>query len=205
MIITKAGAKGGVAKTIGSIYLATILTNLGFTVRVLDGDPQGSATRWSLQARRNKAPLPFEVKTTNKAELEFEIDDPTLTDDVDVVIIDTAPGDPGVMDAAIELSDLTVVCTKPSIDDVHQAKAVVENSGDNICSILITQVDKRTKGWSVLQDDLADRNLPIFGTIISQKVDYTEVFGTLPTNLDNYTELWDEICEDFPQLIPVKD
>ncbi|MFD2848981.1 AAA family ATPase, partial [Dietzia aerolata] len=48
--ITIANAKGGVGKTTTAIYLAAAAVADGYTVEVLDTDPQASALDWAAGA-----------------------------------------------------------------------------------------------------------------------------------------------------------
>ena len=53
--IVVTNTKGGVGKTTTSIYLGTALAPHGI-IHVLDADPQGSATEWSLRAEETGQP-----------------------------------------------------------------------------------------------------------------------------------------------------
>ena len=67
MIIAVVNLKGGVGKTISSIALATAASRDGVKVRVIDTDPQGSATTWAAEAEDAGEPLPFPVVPGNVA------------------------------------------------------------------------------------------------------------------------------------------
>ena len=65
MIVAIVNLKGGVGKTTSAIALATAASRQGLEVRVLDADPQGSATMGADLAEEAGEPLPFEVGPAN--------------------------------------------------------------------------------------------------------------------------------------------
>jgi chromosome partitioning protein len=197
-----AGAKGGITKTVGTMYSATVLaTRYGLDVLVIDCDPQGSALRWSKQAKKANDPLPFTVIAGSMATIEHD-DDERLDDDYDVVIIDTPPGNSDLIDTAIDTSDLAFICMTPANDDLQQAKRLAQNVGDNEYGILIGRADMRANYWKDARAALAERGLTVFDNVINQKDTYTKALGTTPTNLEAYSSLWEEVFSDWPELAP---
>ncbi|WP_157053145.1 ParA family protein, partial [Kocuria salsicia] len=92
-IIAITNAKGGVAKTTTAIHLAAALER-NVSVSVWDSDPQGSACEWAASTAEDGRPLPFDVIPANVATLKSQ---PATTD---VVLIDTPPQQPQIMNAA---------------------------------------------------------------------------------------------------------
>ena len=89
-IITVAQQKGGSGKTTLTANLAVALRRKGFTVAVLDTDPQGSLGRWfmeRLQAVGEDGGLEFSTSSAWGASYEGE----KLKRRFDVVLIDTPP------------------------------------------------------------------------------------------------------------------
>lgn len=56
MRIAIANAKGGVAKTTSSIYIASVIVSRGGRAVVYDADPQSSASLWAAAAEQTADP-----------------------------------------------------------------------------------------------------------------------------------------------------
>ena len=69
MRIAIANAKGGVAKTTSSIYIASVIVSRGGRAVVYDADPQSSASLWAAAAEQTADPLTFDVLPANQATL----------------------------------------------------------------------------------------------------------------------------------------
>ena len=69
MRIAIANAKGGVAKTTSSIYIASVIVSRGGRAVVYDADPQSSASLWASAAEQTAGPLTFDVLPANQATL----------------------------------------------------------------------------------------------------------------------------------------
>ena len=59
--------KGGVGKTTTVMFLAAAAMQRGIPVRVVDADPQGSASSWADRAAHRGTPLPFDVSPATAA------------------------------------------------------------------------------------------------------------------------------------------
>lgn len=94
--------KGGTGKTTTTIYLGCALSSQGYSVRVLDLNSQGSATEWAEEAEYNNQPLPFSVLPANKRSLLS-----SSRYKEDFILIDCPPGATGLIDTAIDVSDLS--------------------------------------------------------------------------------------------------
>lgn len=114
LVLSVVHTKGGVAKTTSAVYLATAAVRRGLSVIVLDADPQGSALLWADAAERAGDPLPFPVVTADATTM---VNPP----DADLVIIDTPPGYPALIDAAIDAASVVLVPTGASPLDLMRA------------------------------------------------------------------------------------
>lgn len=113
--ITIANAKGGVGKTTTAIYLAAAAVADGYTVEVLDTDPQASALDWAAGAASAGKPLPFEVHAAQGHDLAHR------KTKADFTIIDTPPIIPDVIDAAVDAADYVILVTTPEPASTRQA------------------------------------------------------------------------------------
>ena len=117
--ISVVNTKGGVGKTTTSMMLAMAAHRAGHDVEVWDADPQGSATLWAMTSEDAGEPLPFEVRAANVAQLR-RVESSGRVPDADMIIIDTPPGDPAVVQAAIDVADLVVIPTLASGLDIQR-------------------------------------------------------------------------------------
>ncbi len=86
--------KGGTGKTTVAVYLAAALNPRGRTLLV-DADPQRSALAWSETA----GGFPFPVISLPTRDLHRRL--PQLWEGYAHVVIDTPPGDPGIVQSAL--------------------------------------------------------------------------------------------------------
>lgn len=112
--ISVVSQKGGSGKSFITVHLAVALEALGFSVVILDLDPQASVLQWD-NARKATTPvvasghhdrLPVLLKTARDGE-------------ADIVLIDTPPHSDHTALAAIKVADLILVPTRPRIFDLR--------------------------------------------------------------------------------------
>lgn len=130
--ITVATLKGGNAKTTTSLAIAAVLAEQGHAVAIVDADPQSTATMilglkpvaepWSSEPIELfirafatgsitllRGGRPLRLASAEQREAFF---DQSLR--VDFAVVDTAPGEVELVDAALRRSDLIVVPVEPS-------------------------------------------------------------------------------------------
>ncbi|EFQ0233729.1 AAA family ATPase [Shigella flexneri] len=190
-----ANTKGGCAKTTTAMYLATALVHSspGLKGVVIDGDPQGTATEWALRAEEDGEPLPFDVDSANRSNLQRKISS------YDWAVIDTEPGEgKGFTDAALALADVAIIPTRTTAADMERMWAtekVASQHGEAI--VLITQsptsntVDRR-EAFSALDS----QGVSYFETFIPFRTDIGRAVGTVPgPKMHNYDEVLAELKE----------
>lgn len=151
MIIAIVNIKGGTSKTTSAIALACAACASGHAVRVLDADPQGSATEWALVASDAGSPLPFEVASANIASVR------RLRDDGAMTFVDCPPSG-AVTDEAITRADFVIVPTSPAPIDLAKTREVVTvlESQGKAHGVLLTRVTPNTLSYRHALDELAD-------------------------------------------------
>lgn len=106
-------AKGGVGKTTASLILGTEFAHAGYEVKVIDCDPNRSATRYFRACNENEnRPERLElVEEQDKSTIVKTIRD--LDRDGTIVIVDLPGASSQLMSRAISMADLVITPTKP--------------------------------------------------------------------------------------------
>ncbi|MCF4006144.1 ParA family protein [Corynebacterium uropygiale] len=174
--------KGGTGKTTTTIYLASALTAQGYSVRVLDLDPQGSATEWAEEAEANDQPLDFEVSPANKRTISKSYRE-------DFVLIDCPPGGTDVIDTAISVADLVIVPTSPSAIETSRMWNTLAIAHAKTAYVLLTSVRFGTKEAEELLEVLRDERTPRIPTQIPLRQDIKRSWGMKPVAWHGYDDV----------------
>ena len=158
MIVAIVNLKGGVGKTTSAIALATAASRQGLEVRVLDADPQGSATMWADLAEEAGEPLPFEVGPANVTTVKRL---PKRVASDEWVFIDCPPNGNA---STIDLQQSYVT-----------ASTLEEN--DKLYALLLTRIDKRTLSFKSTQQAISENHVSCFDAFIPQREEIKGLFG----------------------------
>jgi chromosome partitioning protein len=113
--IVLATQKGGSGKSTLAVGLALAAKQAGFTVRLIETDPQGTLSNW--QRRRGDAE-PVVEPIYNVADIGPRLQ--MLADSgLQLAIVDTAAGLSAATTAAIRYSDLCLIPARPSLADIE--------------------------------------------------------------------------------------
>jgi len=113
--IVLATQKGGSGKSTLAIGLALAAKQAGFTVRLIETDPQGTLSNWQ-RRRNNDEPVVEPIYYAADFEPRLKM----LADSgLQLAIVDTAAGLSAVTTAAIRHSDLCLIPTRPTAADIE--------------------------------------------------------------------------------------
>lgn len=192
MKITICATKGGTGKTTTSMMLAEAAQRQGFTATVIDTDPQGSASEWAEIAANQGDSLDFPVIDANRATLPRKAD----AAGTDYVLIDTPPGDPAIIDAAIGVSDLVVITTSTSPADLHRAMRTF-GALTVPAAFLLWKVEPKTQLYRQAHEVITEQGIPTFAAEIPKREEINKLWftGIRYPNLHGYAAAFTEIQE----------
>ena len=123
-VIAFVNQKGGVGKTTSSINTACMLASMGYSVELINLDPQGTALDWA-EARAEQRPesVTFRVSSMGK---NVQKDLGCIKTNTDFIIIDGAPQATELTVAAIKAADIVVMPLQPSQADVWSTDSTVD-------------------------------------------------------------------------------
>src|SRR5208282_2836205 len=187
MIVAFASSKGGVGKSTICAAIGARLAQRGEEVLILDLDQNRTVERWGRKAKITG----LTVKAIDRDSFTTVIREAALTNAVDHILIDLAGTREATVLKAIARSDLVVIPAQASEPDLREALVVVsdirdvgEEKGAPIpYRLLLTKMPPlRTRVTDFAYQELARHGLPIFRTVMVERVAYKEMFltGTPP-------------------------
>lgn len=122
-IIVVTNQKGGCGKTTLTMNLAGIVGNK-YRVLVVDGDPQGSATRWAASSSDDK-PFPASVMGLSNAGEKVHREIKKYVNNYDYIFIDCPPAvENSFTGSALMIADLALIPIVPSPTDLWSAVGI---------------------------------------------------------------------------------
>ncbi len=140
MLISISNIKGGVGKTTTAVNLATAAALEGLKVLLWDMDIQ-KACKFFFEPQK----ISKNLYATEYSDLKIYEDnrfDKNITDEYDIVIIDTPAGFNKKIKNAIKSSDLVIVPTTPSLLAMRTYNDLVEKGYENL-RLLLNGVEKK--------------------------------------------------------------
>ncbi len=185
--IAVVNTKGGVGKTVTAMLLAAQAASSGYASRVLDADPQGTATKWGYATADAGTPLPFEIQPANVGLIERTRSGDSWT------FIDTPPGQSAAIKAAIDAADFVIIPTVPATADLWQTLPTADVVGDKPFGILITMARAGTTLLREFTETLTAGKLPWFTTTVPLRESIKDLVGKPLSADENYGPIFDEL------------
>jgi chromosome partitioning protein len=201
MRLALVSTKGGTGKTTSAVSLAMVLHRLGRTLAV-DCDPQGSLMSWSEAAADDGTSLPFTVVSLATRDVHVRLAD--LADGYEHVVVDTPPGDLGIIRSAILAASIVLVPVSPTGLDLNRIRPTFETLSEIAVShpvavgVLLTKVRRGTRSARAARGILAEHGYPAMRTEIPLAEHFAAAFGSVPSVLAEYWELLGELREISP-------
>jgi chromosome partitioning protein len=175
-IISVLNPKGGSGKTTISTNFAQALHKLGYSVLVVDSDPQGSARDWHASSDNNPIDLVALDRPNNLKTLKG------MSSNYDFVVIDGAAKLEDMIAAAIKVSDFVLIPVQPSPYDIWAASDLVDfikarqevTDGLPLASFVISRMVEGTRLGSDVRCALQDYDLSVCSTTITQRQVYPQ-------------------------------
>lgn len=188
MRIVITNTKGGVGKTTTALYLAEAVHRSGRNVEVWDADPQGSAIAWSDYADSEGTPLSFPVIGIHPRKVSQPAGGEAW------VIVDTAPGDPATINAAISRADLVIIPTGPGGADVDRAVETMHGTPADVPALLLlnTYSKNERESWETWRS-IQSSDMAAFDTRIPRRAAIQRSYGKPIDELFGFEQLLDEV------------
>jgi len=174
-VITLMNQKGGVGKTTLTLSLAARWHLAGFSVAVIDCDPQRSSVFWKKQQVENSpltglkvyaVNLPSEVRACRNLNMDY-------------ILLDTPGTDKSTVRAAIHASDALIIPVQPSALDIDASYSSLESGLD--ADKPMAYVLNRYVQQSILGQDtktaLKSTPATVIGKVLHQYQDFPRSIG----------------------------
>src|SRR5699024_6540808 len=152
---------------------------------------------WSDHAADEGEPLPFVVDGIHRRRIDRAHAERVAGD----LIIDTPPGDPSTIAAAIAAADVIIVTTGPGGADVDRAIETMNHAQGAPALVLLTQYLKHETDSFETWMSMRQSEWPIFDTTIPRRAAIQRAYGhRIPDDLYGHDRLLDEIIEVVEHL-----
>ncbi|WP_429931348.1 AAA family ATPase [Agrobacterium vitis] len=218
-IITFANTKGGAGKTTAVLLLATELVRRGYSVSVIDTDPQRWISRWFEGADGHAGNMRVATYISVNA-LARTIE--AYRGSSDYVIVDLPGAQSPLLATALGLSDHVLIPIQGSAMDAQGGAQVIEllqylYSKGNIRiphSVVLSRVNSlvTTRALRAVKLLLAERSVRVLATPIIERAAYRDMFEYRTSlhrldpervsNLDKAIANAERYCDEVEMLVP---
>ncbi len=183
MIVAFASSKGGVGKSTSCAAIGAHLARRGEVVLILDLDQNRTLERWGRKANVTG----LIVSAIERDSFTKVFRETVAAGTADHILIDLAGAREATVLKAIARADLVVIPAQASEPDLREALVVVsdikdvgEEKGAPVpYRLLLTKMPSlRTRVTDFAYQELARHGLPLFRTVMGERVAYKEMFLT---------------------------
>ncbi len=190
-----ANLKGGVGKTTTAVFMAELAAEREGPALLVDADPQGSAMGWADGAAETGDGLRAVAVSLPTADLPRRLSG--IASGYGTVIVDTPPGQLGIVQAAARAADAVVVPCQPTLMDLDRMRVTVEVAAElgRPTAVLLTRTRAGTRALAAAREALEAAELPVLSTVIPQREAISAAYGERPKGetLALYAGVLDEI------------
>jgi chromosome partitioning protein len=179
MILAFLGQKGGTGKSTLAICVAAELEARGYTVLLVDADPQQSVVTWHDVAKEGEHVVPTVVAMTESLHLPHQV--PRLAAAYQHTVIDTPAKEGGAQRSAMMVADVGVLPCGPSGLDVWALEASIATLQEAIdyrpalkAVIVINKVRTGTTNARGAREALSEGGLPVLEAELGMRQAYQE-------------------------------
>lgn len=195
MRITVASLKGGTGKTTTAAHIAAGLHRTFGSVVAVDADRQGSLLHWAETAVWPWLTVSLPTKTIHEQIGRL------VADAAGCAVIDTPPGDLGVVASAMRAADLVLIPIQPTTADLDRMSETLSLAAD-VCAVtdapvkvLLTRVVPRTRARSLTRQALTDGGFHVLNAEVRQSQAMALSHGSPLSALGDYEAVLSELIE----------
>ena len=184
LTLTTVNPKGGTGKTTVAVHLAVACHREGYSTKLLDADPQGSALDW-----RKRTPEEYDGPPVEHVASEERL--APAVGGADVVVVDSPARLDERTGAVLSVADLALVPVRPSGLDLWGTAEFLDVLGEHLegtglhAAFVASQRDVRTTLSEELERVLSRQELPLLDGLTS-RVAYARSLSEGKTVLDGY-------------------
>ncbi len=193
MIISLASTKGGPGRTTTVACLADFFALEGYSVAVLDTDPNQNMTNW--HSKRRGGPFSGVSMRWQGDENQIIDDTETLAAEMDIVLLDVPGGSSQAILYAAGTSDLVVIPCGTNEDDIVEAAktrdivvdaAKRSRRGDILHVALLSRIDPHTIVFTHSREQLQKQGLRTLESFLRNRTVYQKArfHGTTPLRFE---------------------